>query len=60
MIFPHELIRNGDIKMKEPDCRQKKKGIKDVIDLDCFKKDFPNLIFLNIEELVDFVKKNLY
>lgn len=57
MLFPHELFFNGSISMLEPSQRQKNKGIKHVVDLDLYKNKYPEMIFSDLESLINFVKK---
>lgn len=55
MIFPHDLIRRGGIRMLEPNARQKNKGILEVVDLNSFAEDFPNLVFSSVESVKRFI-----
>lgn len=57
MIFPHDSIRRGEIRMLEPNTRQKNKGIIEVIDLNSFKEDFPDLVFSSVESLKRFLNR---
>lgn len=45
------------IKLIEPDRRQKKKGVRKVIDFEAFKRDIPELVFKNLSDFETFVKK---
>ena len=55
-LFNHD--RFNLIKMKTPDKRQIKKGIKNVIDFDWYEKNQPSLIFNSIEELKKYASCN--
>ena len=54
----HGLLRTNDIKMLTPDSRQRKKGIKEVIDLCAFGNDHPNLVFDNLDSFKLYLKSN--
>lgn len=58
LIF-HHFLDKKKIKMSKPSTRQAKKGIEEVIDLQAFLSDYPELVFDNIDALKFYVKKTL-
>ena len=55
----HSLLHAKQIKMQKPDSRQTKKGITEVIDLTAFTKDYPNLVFDNLDSIKSYLKNEV-
>jgi hypothetical protein len=45
--------------MQKPDSRQTKKGITEVIDITAFTKDYPNLVFDNLDSIKYYLKNEV-
>lgn len=54
----HHLLHESKIKMCNPDSRQAKKGILEVIDLKVFASEYPELIFNNLESLKVYINQS--
>ena len=55
----HHLLHTRKIKMSKPSNRQIKKGIVEVIDLQAFVREYPELVFDNLDALMSYIKDNI-